>query len=95
MSQIHWLTGILVVLSPPSLEPLTLPFYCSPVPVLKNRLKVRGDDTFKGSGRFADTCRHEISVEGAGEGTEEHAQISLCLPEASRSGENQGHARDT
>ena len=29
MSQIHWL--ILVVLSPPSLEPLTLPFYCSPV----------------------------------------------------------------
>ena len=49
----------------------------------------------KGSGRFADTCRHEISVEVAGEGTEEHAQISLCLPEASRSGENQGHARDT
>ena len=30
----------------------------------------RGDDTFKGSGRFADTCRHEISVEGAGEGTD-------------------------
>ena len=59
------------------------------------QLEVRGDDTFKGSGRFADTCRHEISVERAGEGTEEHAQISLCLPEASRSGENQGHARDT
>ena len=38
---------------------------------------------------------HEISVEGAGKGTEEHAQISLGLPEASRSGENQGHARDT
>ena len=91
MSQIHRL--ILVVLSPPSLEPLILPFYCSPVPVLKNRLK--GDDTFKGSGRFADTCRHEILVEGAGKGTEEHAQISFCLPEASRSGENQGHARDT
>ena len=59
------------------------------------QLEVRGDDTFKGSGRFADTCRHEISVEGAGEGTAQHAQISLCLPEASRSGEIQGHARDT
>ena len=59
------------------------------------QLEVRGDDTFKGSGRFADTCRHEISVEGAGKGIEEHAQISLCLPEASRSGENQGHAQDT
>ena len=41
MSQIHWL--ILVVLSPPSLEPLTLPFYCSPVPVLKNRLNSRSE----------------------------------------------------
>ena len=41
MSQIHWL--ILVVLSPPSLEPLTLPFYCSPVPVLKNWLNSRSE----------------------------------------------------
>ena len=72
-------------------------FFCSPVPVLnkKNRLEARGDDTFKGWGRFADTCRHEISVEGGGEGTEEHTQIWLCLPEASRGGENQGHAWDT
>ena len=41
MSQIHWL--ILVVLSPQSLEPLTLPFYCSPVPVLKNRINSRSE----------------------------------------------------
>ena len=42
MSQIHWL--ILVVLFPPSLEPLTLPFYCSPVPVpLKSRLNSRAE----------------------------------------------------
>ena len=41
MSQIYWL--ILVVLSPPFLEPLTLPFYCSPVPVLKNRLNSRSE----------------------------------------------------
>ena len=42
MSQIHWL--ILVVLSPLSLEPLTLPLiYCSPVPVLKNRLNSRSE----------------------------------------------------
>ena len=41
MSQIHWL--ILVVLSPSSLEPLTLPFYCSPGPVLKNRLNSRSE----------------------------------------------------
>ena len=41
MSQINWLT--LVVLSPPSLEPLTLPFHCSPVPVLKNRLNSRSE----------------------------------------------------
>ena len=34
---------ILVVLSPPSLERLTLPFYCSPVPVLKNRLNSRSE----------------------------------------------------
>ena len=27
----------------PSLEPLTLPFYCSPVPVLKNRLNSRSE----------------------------------------------------
>ena len=40
MSQIHWL---ILVLSPPSLEPLTLPFYCSPVPVLKNRLNSRSE----------------------------------------------------
>ena len=92
--------GLLVVPFHPSLKSLTLPFYCSPVAV-PNRIRrrgstraieVRGDDTFKGSRRFADACRHEIStaVEGAGKGTEEHAQISLCLPEASRSGENQG-----
>ena len=41
MSQIHWL--ILVDLSPSSLEPLSLPFYCSPVPVLKNRLNSRSE----------------------------------------------------
>ena len=41
MSQIHRL--ILVVLSPPSLEPLILPFYCSPVPVVKNRLNSRSE----------------------------------------------------
>ena len=41
MSHIHWL--ILVVLSPPFLEPLTLPFYCSPVPVLKNRPNSRSE----------------------------------------------------
>ena len=95
MSQIHWL--ILVVLSPhPWNLSLCLSLLtCASAEELA-QLEVRGDDTFKGSGRFADTCRHEISVElRAGEGTEEHAQISLCLPEASRSGENQGHARDT
>ena len=27
----------------PSLEPRTLPFYCSPVPVLKNRLNLRSE----------------------------------------------------
>ena len=37
------MSQILVVLSPPSLEPLTLPFYCSPVPVLKNRLNSRSE----------------------------------------------------
>ena len=41
MSQIHWL--ILVVLSPSSLGPLTLSFYCSPVPALKNRLNTRSE----------------------------------------------------
>ena len=95
MSQIHWL--ILVVLSPPSLEPLTLPFYCSPVPVLKNdRLNSRSEVMILSRARDAlQTPADTRFVEGVGEGTEEHAQISLCLPEASRSGENQGHARDT
>ena len=95
MSQIHWL--ILVVLSPSSLEPLTVPFYCSPVPVLKNRLNSRSEVMILSRARDAlqTPADTRFSVEGAGEGTEEHAQISLCLPEASRSGENQGHPRDS
>ena len=96
MSQIHWLARRpLFPISEISHFAFLL-LTCGSAEYEKEaQLEVRGGDTFKGSERFADTCRHEISVEGAGKGTEEHAQTSLCLPEASRSGENQGHARDT
>ena len=79
----------------PSLEPLALPFYCSPVPVLKNRLNSRSEVMILSRARDALQTPADTRFQWKGQGTEEHAQISLCLPEASRSGENQGHARDT
>ena len=98
MSQIHWLARR--PLSPiPGNSHFAFSLLTCGSADEKKRLNSRSEvmilSVFKGPGPFADTCRHEISVEGVGKGTEEHAQISLCIPEASRRGENQGHAQDT
>ena len=79
MSQIHWLARRPLFPIPEISHFALLLLTCGSAEE-EAQLEARGDDTFKGSGRCADTCRHELSVEEAGTGTEEHAQITLCLP---------------
>ena len=50
----------------PSLEPLTLSFYCSPLPVLKNRLNSRSEVMIlEGLGTL---CRHLQTRDFSGRG---------------------------
>ena len=79
MSQIHWL--LLVVLSPSSLEPLTLPFYCWPVPVLKNRLNSRSEVMILSRARDALQTPADTRFQWKGQGSEgTEARTNLTLP---------------